>query len=401
MRDQALQALILDPELGRLEDMLAEFNLFDVLQIARRERQHSALLAWLLNPSGSHGLRDFFLRAFLLEAAAAGRDRGIDIKSPLEVDGWTFRDIEVLREHRDTDILLIARTDGFICLIENKIGSGEHSDQLDRYLNMVEEEYGELDPIPIYLTPDGMEPERDRDAARYVPVDYGRIAGLIDRVLTMRGSTVSPSVASFLEQYSRVLRRHIVATKDNKDTIEERAYQIYKNHREAIDLIIKAQSTSAYSVCKVIEDAMKRYVADLPEDHHGGNTIRRYHTPCLEKIPELMECGEWTASRRMVLWEFIYRTNDRVDLFLKFGPGSEETRSRLSQLGRPSRKLSRHHQIFRKTILDKSDFEPFDSESAALKVKKSLEDFFRDDYWGLVNAIREKFGLPAVPAIPD
>lgn len=114
---QALQALILDPKLGRLEDMLAEFNLFDVPGIARREVQHSALLAWLLDPRGSRGLRDYFLRAFLIEAAAAERERGIDIKSPFEVDGWTFRDLEVLREHRDTDILLIAREDGFICLI--------------------------------------------------------------------------------------------------------------------------------------------------------------------------------------------------------------------------------------------------------------------------------------------
>ena len=63
--EEALQRLILDGDLERLEDLLAEFNLFDVLSIARQETQHSAFLAWLLDPRGSHGLRDYFLRGFL------------------------------------------------------------------------------------------------------------------------------------------------------------------------------------------------------------------------------------------------------------------------------------------------------------------------------------------------
>ena len=71
--EEALQRLILDGDLERLEDLLAEFNLFDVLSIARQETQHSAFLAWLLDPRGSHGLRDYFLRGFLTQAAAEAR----------------------------------------------------------------------------------------------------------------------------------------------------------------------------------------------------------------------------------------------------------------------------------------------------------------------------------------
>ena len=48
--EEALQELILDGELERLEDLLAEFNLFDVLKIECRESQHLALLAWLYGP---------------------------------------------------------------------------------------------------------------------------------------------------------------------------------------------------------------------------------------------------------------------------------------------------------------------------------------------------------------
>ena len=84
----ALQRLILDEDLEHLEDLLAEFNLFDVLKIERRELQHSALLAWLLDPSASHGLQDYFLRRFLTAAAAKAQDDGITGITPLHVDAW-------------------------------------------------------------------------------------------------------------------------------------------------------------------------------------------------------------------------------------------------------------------------------------------------------------------------
>jgi len=41
------------------------FNVFDVLGRPRREEAHSGLLAWLLDPSEAHGLRDAFLRKFM------------------------------------------------------------------------------------------------------------------------------------------------------------------------------------------------------------------------------------------------------------------------------------------------------------------------------------------------
>ena len=117
--------LILDPGLERLEDLLADFNLFDVLGIARAELQHSAFLAWLLNPRASHGLRDYFLRTFLAQAAREAHDRGIGDITPFDVDSWKLSDVEVATERHHIDILILGREDGFVCLIENKIGSGE------------------------------------------------------------------------------------------------------------------------------------------------------------------------------------------------------------------------------------------------------------------------------------
>ena len=158
-QQEALQALILDPDLERLEDLLADFNIFDVLGIARAELRHSAFLAWLLDPRGSHGLRDYFLRTFLLQVAKEASSLGVGDITPFEVDSWKLNDIEIFTERHRIDILILGTDDSFVCLIENKIGSGEHGDQLSRYLQTAQEEYESPYIIPIFLTPDGRNPD--------------------------------------------------------------------------------------------------------------------------------------------------------------------------------------------------------------------------------------------------
>ena len=354
--EEALQALVLDKDLKRLEDLLAEFNLFDVLRIRRRERQHSAVIAWLLDPRGSHGLRDYFLRRFLSEAAAKASGRGIVGISPLDVDGWELSNIEVEIErhyadieHNYVDIMLIDATDGFVCLIENKIGSGEHSDQLSRYLETVEREYKGLNPFPIFLTPDGREPEAEDDAERYVPFGYRKVAELIERTLRTRGSTINASVAGFLEQYARTVRRHVLSTSDD---ISELALNIYSNHRAAIDLIINAKPALEAKAWDVIDTVLDRY-APLLQAVIKSNGYHRFSAPDLDEIPELKD--------RILLFEFKYR--DR-SLFLNIRPGPEETRKRLYDVlqrdgvpglaMRPLRRLEKKwHIVYSKSLFRK------------------------------------------------
>ena len=315
----------MDEDLERFEDLLAEFNPFDVLKIERRETQHSALLAWLLDPRGSHGLRDYFLRRFLSEAAAKAQEEGIGSVTALDVDGWDLGGIEVATERHNIDILLVDEVDEFVCIIVNKIGAGEHSNQLDRYLRIAEREYEGLVPFPIFLTPDGIDPSSEVDAERYVPLGYERIAGLVDRTLRTRGSSISTAVSGFLEQYARTLRRHVMTDADN---IDELALQIYNKHSAAIDLIIKAKPALEAKGWDVLDSAISRYEPLLQND---GNSkwYHRFYMPEVEGIPELREGHGWTASGRVLLFEVKY--NSRV-LALVVGPGPEATRRRLYNL---------------------------------------------------------------------
>ena len=54
--------LVDNAELEELSAKLAIFNIFNVLRIKDVEIRHSNVVAWLLDPLGSHGLGQAFLR---------------------------------------------------------------------------------------------------------------------------------------------------------------------------------------------------------------------------------------------------------------------------------------------------------------------------------------------------
>jgi cellobiose-specific phosphotransferase system component IIB len=98
--------------------------------MVRQEIRHSSFLAFLLNPSASHRMGDIFLKTFLKRLLVEANNATV---SPIEVDIADLADTEVRREWRNIDILLVSPTSQIVCAIENKVDSGEHSDQLQRY----------------------------------------------------------------------------------------------------------------------------------------------------------------------------------------------------------------------------------------------------------------------------
>jgi len=52
-------------ELQKLENITDKFNIFRSLDIVSNELKHSNFLSWLLDPTGTHGLGNYFLTAFL------------------------------------------------------------------------------------------------------------------------------------------------------------------------------------------------------------------------------------------------------------------------------------------------------------------------------------------------
>ena len=100
----------------------------------------------------------------------------------------------------------------------------------------------------------------------------------------------------------------------------------------------------------------------------------------------------------------MYFEEDRLTMYLMIGLGDQEIRERLWALGKRKEfenstnherqmKNGRYFAIYAKIILNKQDFSPFDPGEAHQKIDEAVSEFFEHDYWTIVNAIREEFGL--------
>ena len=133
---ESLERFLLDnPKLDRLEGILSQFNIFETLKIVQAEVRHSNVLAWLLDPTANHGIGSYFLQHFLKVFVSENKTLLSNILTIFDIEMFGFGDVEIRREWKNIDILLIIREESkeVVLAIENKVKSIEHHNQLQRY----------------------------------------------------------------------------------------------------------------------------------------------------------------------------------------------------------------------------------------------------------------------------
>ena len=87
-----LNSLVVNcPELRELEQLLGAFNLFRILRFEHGEIRHSNILAWLLQPEEAHGLKDLFLRRWLMRLFHESESADASYLDPVEIDFLSIR----------------------------------------------------------------------------------------------------------------------------------------------------------------------------------------------------------------------------------------------------------------------------------------------------------------------
>ena len=237
--------------LAQLEEMLARFDAFAFLGVSGSEEIHSKILAWLLDPRGNHSAGDLFLTEFLLQTGAATCE---------QVSTMNWSNTIVQREWRNVvdgetgflDILILNAGAKFVCAIENKLSSDEHSEQLTRYRRALKHEYGTFHRSHLFLSPQGISPNRPEEREFWTPVDYGTILRLVEKTLDRRVEPGNEDVTAFLRQYATTLRRRIVPDTE----IKQMATRIYLQHREAIDIINRHKEAYIDDLREICKEAI-------------------------------------------------------------------------------------------------------------------------------------------------
>jgi len=146
------QVSTLNNHYKKINELTGEnFNIFRILKLESSEvRLHSAFLASLLNPHGSHGQKDAFLNLFV--KAFCYKNNTIDTKSCIvEIEKHTGFISPDGTEGGRIDILIMDRFGNQI-IVENKIYAGDQLNQLVRYNK------SSPNADLVYLTLDGKAP---------------------------------------------------------------------------------------------------------------------------------------------------------------------------------------------------------------------------------------------------
>lgn len=238
---KALRDFLLDIEcLNPLSEWTSKFNFFDILKITKTEIRHSNMLAWLLNPNENHGLSDSIIRGFI-QYVTTTFSEDIDVFDTLLMD---CHDFTLQREWHNIDILAVSSNEKFVLCIENKIYSGEHDNQLNRYRKIIEEAYPDYTKYYIFLSPEGTEAS---DTDYWCAMSYQEVLNIIENA--RKKVKLLPDVELLIDNYIEAVRRDIVGD----ERLLQICAEIYKKHKKALDLIFENRPDRASEVADIMK----------------------------------------------------------------------------------------------------------------------------------------------------
>lgn len=324
-----LERFVLDnPDLERLEAIVDTFNPFVAMRWTRQETRHSVFLAWLFNPRETHGLGAYCLRTFLKRVARYAADPA-QTPTVIDVDSWDLDRAAISTEWRNIDLFVQDDANSFVAVFENKIDSGEHSEQLRRYRSDVEAQFPNHRKLFSYLTIEG-DPASEHG---YIPISYAEIAQFLDDTLERRGDQIGPDVRAFIGHYAEMVRREIVEDSE----IQRLCRTIYEKHQKALDLIFEHRPDKTAH----LSEALRRIVSSHPslEPDHSSKSYVRFIPKSWDTLPRVGE--GWTPTKRLLLFE-LDLAKGGIGLKLVLGPGEAVQRERLQSV------LSARPEVFNK-----------------------------------------------------
>ena len=272
---EALKCFLLDIDsLAPLSEWTSKFNLFDVLKISRTEIRHSNVLAWLLNPNENHGLGDSVLRGFIQHVVTSFSDSN-DVFDTLLMD---CHDFTIQREWHHIDVLATSISEQFVFCIENKIDSGEHSNQLNRYRHQIEESFPGFQKMFVFLSPEGLEAS---DPDNWCAMSYQDVLEIVESAKNR--VKLLPDAQLLIDNYLETIRRDIVG--DEK--LARICAEIYAKHQKALDLIFENRPDRASQLADIIhnwaiEMTSKGEIEYDPDK--SGKIFTRFKTKAMSNI---------------------------------------------------------------------------------------------------------------------
>lgn len=227
-----------------------EFDVFSVVGFWNEEvKFHSAIIAELLDPHGSHGTGDFYLKQFL--HILKRDDFPLDAMrvKPNSVRKIKERGIGHKTETTGGEIDIIIEDGKYALIIENKPGYRDQEVQMFRYRNYADEKYE--DSILVYLTLDGREASDYSTGGKrfdYKCLSYYDILSWLDNCSCK--SSPNTNVKAVINQYKLHIKKVLGNTMDDNNSKKLLELLTQKNNAFAVKEILGMRDLWLDSVIK-------------------------------------------------------------------------------------------------------------------------------------------------------
>ena len=222
-----------------------------------------------------------------------------------------MEEIEIHRELENIDLLLVDEKNKFVLVIENKIDTCQHDNQLTRYRDYVDVQYpsNEYKKLFIYL-----KPQKEKVELPYIFVSYQVIVDLIKNLLVEIKENSNQDIVTLIKHYQDILERDIMK-EENIGTI---CAKIYKQHKTAIDLINK-YGTPQKELGDILQEVLeeKDYLQDVVKESNSSYLC----LPKDIKDKSKLAFGDWTKNHNYITaLKFVNFRNNCNNIEILFAP---------------------------------------------------------------------------------
>jgi len=240
------------------------FNVFKILGVETKEvRMHSAFIAELLNPDGSHGQGEVFLKLFVEQLNI--KDFNTE-KAKIEVERHVGFITDDKTEGGYIDIIATDKNNNAI-IIENKIYAGDQENQLKRYYN-----YGKKNCTNfnlIYLTLDGKTASEfstnDLNEGDYQKISYA--TDILNWLENCKKEAVNhPILRESITQYINLIKYLTGQTMEDKEIKE--IITAIKNNKSNLEALQELSDNDIWETTRetILEDLGKRLFNDIKNE---------------------------------------------------------------------------------------------------------------------------------------